>query len=61
MLWHVDDLKISQVDTMVVDGVIKQLNQRYGKGVPPHSNQGGGSMNTRGRVHEYLRMNIYFS
>ena len=31
VLWHVDDLKISHVDTKVVDGVIELVNGEFGK------------------------------
>jgi hypothetical protein len=51
--WHVDDLKISHVESSVVDLMIKKLNNKYGK-------QGSLTV-TRGKVHEYLGMTIDFS
>ena len=53
ILWHVDDLKISHVDKTVVDDIIGQLNERYGKESPLTV--------TRGRVHDYLGMTIDFT
>ena len=29
--WHVDDLKISHVDSEVVDDILNNLDERYGK------------------------------
>ena len=29
ILWHVNDMKISNIDKKVIDWVIKQPNQRY--------------------------------
>ena len=29
--WHVDDLKISHVDSEVVDDILNKLDERYGK------------------------------
>ena len=51
--WHVDDLKISHHDSRVVDDILHQLNERYGKESP--------LVVTRGRVHEYLGMKMDFS
>ncbi len=34
ILWPIDDLKISHVDPKVVDHIIEQLNERYGKEAP---------------------------
>ena len=51
--WHVDDLKISHQDSRVVDDILHQLNERYGKESP--------LVVTRGRVHEYLGMKMDFS
>ena len=53
VLWHVDDLKISHVETTVVDGIISQLNERFGKESPISIN--------RGKVHDYLGMTLDFS
>jgi hypothetical protein len=53
ILWHVDDLKISHVDSNVVSHIIDQLNEKYGKDAPLSV--------TRGKVHEYLGMTIDFT
>ena len=53
ILWHVDDMKILHIDTKVVGGVIKQLNQRYCKDPPLTV--------TRLRVREYPRKTIDLS
>ena len=34
IIWHVDDLKISHVDKKVVEYIIKQLNEKFGKESP---------------------------
>ena len=51
--WHVDDLKISHVDSDVVEGIIQALDDRFGKEalLVVH----------RGRVQEYLGMVIDFT
>ena len=51
--WHVDDLKISHVDTGVVDEFIERMNAEFGK--ETHMNI------SRGRVHDYLGMIFDFS
>jgi hypothetical protein len=53
ILWHVDDLKISHVSQEVIEGVLRFLNERYGKEAP--------LVVTRGKVHDYLGMTIDFS
>jgi hypothetical protein len=53
VLWHVDDLKISHVDSAVVDDILRMLDERYGKDAPLTV--------TRGDIHEYLGMTIDFS
>jgi hypothetical protein len=53
VLWHVDDLKISHVDTSVVDELIRKLNEKYGTEDPLTV--------TRGKIHEYLGMTIDFT
>jgi hypothetical protein len=53
VLWHVDDLKISHVDSAVVDDILLMLDKRYGKDAPLTI--------TRGDVHEYLGMTIDFT
>jgi hypothetical protein len=50
ILWHVDDLKISHVDPKVVNSVIGQLEEEFGKEAPLTI--------TRGKVHDYLGMTI---
>ena len=49
-LWHVDDLKMSHVDTDVVTGVINQLDTVFGKDTPITVQ--------RGKVHEHLGMTL---
>jgi hypothetical protein len=53
ILWHVDDLKISHVDSSVVDQVLVQLNDEYGKEAPLTV--------TRGKVHDYLGLTLDFT
>ena len=53
IIWHVDDLKISHVDSKVIDGIIESLNDEYGKV--------GEMMVRRGKVHDYLGMTLDFS
>ena len=53
IIWHVDDLKISHVDTTVVSEVIKKISGVFGIEAPLTIN--------RGKVHDYLGMNIDFS
>ena len=50
VLWHVDDLKISHVDSGVVDKVLRDIDDKYGKEAP--------ITQTRGKVHEYLGMTL---
>ena len=51
--WHVDDLKLSHVNPQVVDGIIDELQQRFGQEAPLSV--------TRGHIHDYLGMRIDFS
>ena len=51
--WHVDDLKISHIDSEVVGDIIKHFEKKYGKESPLSV--------TRGRVHEYLGMTIDYT
>ena len=51
--WHVDDLKLSHVDSRVVDQIIERLQQRFGQEAPLSV--------THGHVHEYLGMKLDFS
>lgn len=53
IIWHVDDLKISHVDSEVVTSVIGTLNKAYGKHAPLTV--------TRGKVHDYLGMRLDYS
>ena len=53
IVWHVDDLKISHVDSSVVDGIIASLKEEYG--------QVGEMTVKRGKIHEYLGMTLDFS
>jgi hypothetical protein len=53
VLWHVDDLKISHVDSEVVEDVLAALNKRYGKEAP--------LVVTRGTLHDYLGMTLDYS
>lgn len=53
ILWHVDDLKISHVNSKVVDDIIAHLNEKYGKEAPLTV--------TRGKTHDYLGMTINFT
>ena len=51
--WHVDDLKISHVDDLVVKGLVSALNDKYGKEAPVSV--------THGKVHDYLGITIDYS
>jgi hypothetical protein len=51
--WHVDDLKISHVESAVVDQVISMLNAEFGNEAPMNI--------SRGKVHDYLGMTLDFS
>jgi hypothetical protein len=53
VLWHDDDLKISHVDSAVIEDVLDRLTIRYGMETP-HTV-------TRGDIHEYLGMTIDYS
>ena len=48
-----DDLKISRVDSTVVENIIQCLEEQYGKVAP--------LTNTRGKVHEDLMVVLYLS
>ena len=49
--WHVDDLKISQTDSLEVTKFLYHFGQIYGECMPIH----------RGKVHDYLCMGLDFS
>ena len=53
IVWHVDDLKISHVDSNVVSEIIGSLNEEYG--------QVGEMTVRRGKIHDYLGMKLDFS
>jgi hypothetical protein len=53
ILWHVDDLKISHVDSKVNDTIIDLLETEFGKEAPLTI--------TRGRVHDYLGMTLDYT
>ena len=42
--WHVDDLKISHINSEVVDDILKKFDKRYGKEAP--------MVTTRGKIHD---------
>ena len=52
IVWYVDDLKISHVQTKVVDEFIEQMEEESGKEEPLSQ--------SRGKVHEYLGMTLDF-
>ena len=52
VLWHIDDLKISHVESKIVDGILNRLETEYRKEVPITV--------TRGKVHDYLGMMLNF-
>jgi hypothetical protein len=51
--WHIDDLKISHVDTKTVDDFIAWVNLTYGVLKPVTT--------TRGKIHEYLGMKLDYT
>jgi Reverse transcriptase (RNA-dependent DNA polymerase) len=51
--WHVDDLKVSHVDVIVVDEFLEQLDGEFGKETPMNKN--------RGKIHDYLGMILNFT
>jgi hypothetical protein len=53
ILWHVDDLKISYDNPKVVDKIIKNIENKYGKEAPLTIKQG--------LHHKYLGMTIDYS
>ena len=53
ILWHVDDIKISHVNSDVVTEIINKLQHEFGKEAPITV--------TRGKKHEYLGMEFNFS
>ena len=53
LVWHVDDMKISHGDSRVVDGIIRLLEEEFGKEAPLTIR--------RGKIHDYLGMTLDFS
>ena len=53
LVWHVDDMKISHGDSRVVDGIIRLLEEEFGKEAPLTI--------CRGKIHDYLGMTLDFS
>ena len=53
VLWHVDDLKISHVDSKVNTEVIRMIDEEFGKEAPITI--------TRGQVHDYLGMTLDYT
>ena len=53
LVWHVDDMKISHVDSRVVDNIIKTLEQEFRKEAPLTIQ--------RGKIHDYLGMVLDFT
>ena len=53
ILWHMDNLNISHIDSKVVDSVLGKLGEQYGKDDP--------LVTTRGKVHKYLGMKLDLS
>lgn len=51
--WHVNDLKVSHIETKVVDNFIEKLESEFGKETPLSK--------SRGKVHDYLSMELDFS
>ena len=52
ILWHVDDLKISHVESQVVTEVISQISDEFGNEAPLTI--------TRGKIHDYIGMTIEY-
>ena len=53
ILWHMENLKISHVDSKFVDSVLVKLDDKYDKDAP--------LVTTRRKVNEYLGMTLDFS
>ena len=50
---HVDDLKISHIDSEVVDDILNKLDERYGKE--------SDMVTTRGKIHDYFGMTLDYN
>ena len=58
VVWHIDDLKLSHVDA----GVVTRMPVRLQKTYERLFDDGLGAMKLkRGKIHEYLGMQLYFS
>ena len=55
IVWHVDDVKSSHIDSKVNDEFLKWLQMKYG------SDNIGKVKATRGKVHDYLAMKLDYS
>jgi Reverse transcriptase (RNA-dependent DNA polymerase) len=53
IVWYVDDLKISHVNSKIVDGIIDVIKDEFGNEMPVPV--------TRGKIHDYLGIKIDFS
>ena len=53
LVWHVDDMKISHVNSKVVDNIIKTIEQEFRKEAPLTIR--------RGKIHDYLGMVLDFT
>ena len=51
--WHVDDLKISHVDSEVVDDILNKLDESYIKEAS--------MVTTRGKMHDYMGMTLDYN
>ena len=52
MVWHVDDLKVSHIDSKEVDKFVVQMEEAFGADAPLSV--------SRGKIHDYLGMNLDF-
>ena len=52
VVWHVDDLKVSHVDTNEVEKFVQQMEETFGKDTPLTV--------SHGQVHNYLGMTLDF-
>ena len=51
IIWHVDDLKMSHIDSNIVSDVISGIDAEYGKIAKIAI--------TRGKIHKYTRITTY--
>ena len=52
VIWHIDDLKVSHMDTTEVEKFVRQMEETFGKDTPLTV--------SRGQVHDYLGMTLDF-